>query len=195
MNLAELDAELSKDPEYVAAGRELKPLLDLGDSILAARVRWGMSLRSLADGTGYRKSYLRDIEAGLADPKVSHLRRIAEELDATLEVRIVLKDWGAQKARAAVSDFLSSNPVVDAVLERSKLYINKWFPGAPVSVYVQSANECGERTLVAKILSRYDVAETGRRLWGFDDEWWCAVAPLVGGRLVIDVCYLPDSES
>jgi transcriptional regulator with XRE-family HTH domain len=194
MNLAELDAELSKDPGYVAAGRELKPLLDLGDSILMLRTRWGMSLRSLACGTGYRKSYLRDIEAGLADPKISHLRRIAAELDATLEVRMVPKPWGAKKARDAVSDFLSANPVVDAVLERAKTHIGKWFPGAPVCVYLQD-DECGGRELVAEIVSRYDVAETRSRLDGFDEEWWLAVASLVAGKLVIDVGYTEVIES
>lgn len=94
MNLAELDAELSKDPGYVQAGRELKPILDLADSVLAMRVMRNVSQQQLAHDAGHSIKWVEHVEAGFSNPRVSDLCDIATALDATLVVRLVPNEEG-----------------------------------------------------------------------------------------------------
>ena len=86
--LTDLDAELRQDPEYVQAERDLQPALDLADAVLGLRLDAGMTLRDLARKARISYREAKRIEMGLANPQLRTVQRIAEALDAGLEIRL-----------------------------------------------------------------------------------------------------------
>jgi len=90
--LAELEQELEKSPEYVEAGRRLRPILDLADDMLALRMRQQLSFDTVAYRSGLNYKRVRRIESCLANPTLDELNAIAWALDARLEVRLVANE-------------------------------------------------------------------------------------------------------
>jgi DNA-binding XRE family transcriptional regulator len=62
--------------------------VEVGQAVSAARAKKGLSQKELAKLTGIDQSDLSRIERGLANPSVSSLSRIAQALDAQLNVSI-----------------------------------------------------------------------------------------------------------
>jgi transcriptional regulator with XRE-family HTH domain len=81
-------SEPSKDPEYVAAAVELEP----GYQIARLRIQQGLSQAQLAEKVGIRQSSIAKIEGGNYVPGLAILRRIAEALDARIEIRVIPND-------------------------------------------------------------------------------------------------------
>jgi transcriptional regulator with XRE-family HTH domain len=77
-----------QDPEYVDAEKELGPILDLADDILALRLAKGWSQADLAEKVGTRQANISRIENGLANPTLKFLHKLARALDAELAVRL-----------------------------------------------------------------------------------------------------------
>ena len=84
----EWQSEQSKDPEYVAAAAEVEP----GYQIARLRIQQGLSQAQLAEKVGIRQSSITKIERGNYVPGLTILRRIAEALDARIEVKVVPND-------------------------------------------------------------------------------------------------------
>lgn len=77
----EWKAEQLKDPEYRAAVAKLKPLCDLGDSILRLRMQKGWSLRELARHARVRGRRLTKIEMMVGgNPDLRFLEKVARAL-------------------------------------------------------------------------------------------------------------------
>lgn len=77
-----------QDPEYVDAEKELGPILDLADDILALRLAKGWSQADLAEKVGTRQANISRIENGLANPTLKFLLKLAGALNTELIVRL-----------------------------------------------------------------------------------------------------------
>jgi DNA-binding XRE family transcriptional regulator len=78
-------AEQMKDPEFVAAARELEP----GYQIARLRIQHGLTQAQLAEMIGTRQPSIARLENGNSTPSLSFLQRIAEALDARIELLII----------------------------------------------------------------------------------------------------------
>jgi predicted transcriptional regulator len=80
----EWQAQQSQDPEFVAECLEL----EVGYQIARLRLLRGMTQAELADRVGTRQPSIARLENGSRLPSLSFLERIAEALDAQVEVKI-----------------------------------------------------------------------------------------------------------
>jgi len=78
-------SEQLKDPEFVAAARELEP----GYQIARLRIQHGLTQAQLAEMIGTRQPSIARLENGHSIPSLSFLQRIAEALDARIELWII----------------------------------------------------------------------------------------------------------
>lgn len=87
----DLDIEAETIYEDGETIREGKPaaFVIVGNAVAAARARKGLSQKELSDLTGIDQSDLSKIERGIANPSVNTLNRIAQALDAQLNVSII----------------------------------------------------------------------------------------------------------
>ena len=77
-------AQQLKDPEFVAAANELEP----GYQIARLRIQRGLTQAQLAEMVGTRQPSIARLENGSSVPSLSFLERIADGLDATVEITI-----------------------------------------------------------------------------------------------------------
>ena len=87
----ELDVETETIYENGKTVRTVKPaeLIEIGNAVLAARAKKGISQKELSDLTGIDQSDISKIERGVANPSVGTLRRLAEALDTKLMISLV----------------------------------------------------------------------------------------------------------
>jgi len=78
-------SEQLKDANFVAAARELEP----GYQITRLRVQRGLTQAQLADLVGTRQPSIARLESGERMPSLSFLQRVADVLNARIEVRLV----------------------------------------------------------------------------------------------------------
>ena len=86
----DLDIETETIYEDGKTVRNVQPAAnaEVGQAVIAARARKGLSQKELAKLTGINQSDISRIERGLANPSVNTLNRIANALDAQLSVSI-----------------------------------------------------------------------------------------------------------
>lgn len=86
----ELDVETETIYENGKTVRTVKhaELIEIGNAVLAARAKKGISQKELSDLTGIDQSDISKIERGVANPSVETLRRIADGLGAKLNVTL-----------------------------------------------------------------------------------------------------------
>jgi DNA-binding XRE family transcriptional regulator len=77
--------EQLEDPEFVTALRELEP----GHQIARLRIQRGLTQAQLAEMVGTRQPSIARIESGKSLPSLSFLERVAQVLNARVEIRIV----------------------------------------------------------------------------------------------------------
>jgi DNA-binding XRE family transcriptional regulator len=92
--LAELDAELRKDPDYEAALDELAPYEDIARQLIAFRLDHGLSQAELAKRCGMSQPAIARLERGQHEPRLATLRRVAHALDATLVLDFAFSQGG-----------------------------------------------------------------------------------------------------
>jgi DNA-binding XRE family transcriptional regulator len=80
--------EQLKDPEFVAAFRELEP----GYQIARLRIQRGLTQAQLAEMVGTRQPSIARLENGNSIPSLSFLMRIADALDARVELHLIPED-------------------------------------------------------------------------------------------------------
>jgi len=73
------------DPAFVAAA----DVLELGYQIARLRIQRGLTRAQLAEMVGTRQPSIARLENGSSVPSLSFLDRIAEALDARIELRVV----------------------------------------------------------------------------------------------------------
>ena len=83
----EWQAQQNQDPEFVAESLEL----EAGYQIARLRLLRGMTQAELADKVGTRQPSIARLENGSSLPSLSFLERIAEALDAQVEIKITPK--------------------------------------------------------------------------------------------------------
>jgi len=83
----EWQAQQRQDPKFVAESLEL----EAGYQIARLRLLRGMTQAELADIVGTRQPSIARLENGSSMPSLSFLERIAEALDAEVEIKIIPK--------------------------------------------------------------------------------------------------------
>lgn len=84
-NFKDWQAEQQQDPEFVAAAGEV----EAGYQIARLRLQRGLTQAQLAEMVGTRQPSIARLENGSSVPSLSFLDRIAEALDARIELRVV----------------------------------------------------------------------------------------------------------
>lgn len=76
-----------QDPDFVAESLEL----EIGYQIARLRILQGLTQEELAERVGTRQPSIARLESGRSLPSLSFLEKIADALDAKMEIRIVPK--------------------------------------------------------------------------------------------------------
>ncbi len=76
-----------QDPDFVAESLEL----EIGYQIARLRILQGLTQEELAEKVGTRQPSIARLESGRSLPSLSFLEKIADALDAEMEIRIVPK--------------------------------------------------------------------------------------------------------
>lgn len=83
--LRDWQAKQLEDPEFVAAANELEP----GYQIARLRIQHGLTQAELAKMIGTHQPSIARLENGSSMPSLSFLERIADALDARIELHVV----------------------------------------------------------------------------------------------------------
>jgi ribosome-binding protein aMBF1 (putative translation factor) len=83
--------ELMKDPKVVEAYQEFQPEFAIIKKIIEARINKGITQKKLAQKMKTKQSAISRLESGTANPSLSLLKRLAEALNARLEIRLIPK--------------------------------------------------------------------------------------------------------
>ncbi len=78
-------AQQNQDPAFIAESRGL----ELGYQIARLRLLRGMTQAELAEKVGSQQPSIARLENGSSMPSLSFLKRIAEALDAQVEIKII----------------------------------------------------------------------------------------------------------
>ena len=78
-------AEQMKDPEFQEAYEALEPAYQ----IARLRTLRGLTQQQLAEQVGTQQPSIARLESGRSTPSLGFLRRVAQALDARVEVRVV----------------------------------------------------------------------------------------------------------
>lgn len=80
--------EQLQDPAFRAAWASQEPAYQ----IARLRVLRGMTQKQLAEKVGTKQPSIARLESGQTEPKISFLRRVAQALDARVEIHIVPRE-------------------------------------------------------------------------------------------------------
>ena len=83
-------AEQMQDPEFRAAYEALEPAYQ----IARLRILRGLTQEQLAEKVGTKQPSIARLESGRSTPSLDFLQRVAEALDAQVEIRIVPPSTG-----------------------------------------------------------------------------------------------------
>ncbi len=90
--------ELLQDPEFARAYKELEPEFQIIRQVIALRNQQKMTQAELAKRVGTKQSSIARIESKGQIANLHLLQRVAEALDARVEVRLVPRKAGDKKA-------------------------------------------------------------------------------------------------
>ena len=85
----ELDIETESIYQNGITVRQVEPSSSVGDVVIAARAKTGMTQKELAQITGVDQSDISRIERGSANPTVETLEKLASGLGGELVIKIV----------------------------------------------------------------------------------------------------------
>ena len=88
VSLEDWETRQMADPEVAAALDELAPAYQ----VARLRILRGLTQEQLAELVGTKQPSIARLESGASIPSVSFLRRIADALEARVEVRLVPRD-------------------------------------------------------------------------------------------------------
>ena len=84
----DLKREMMRDPEFVGEYEALGPEYELARSIIALRIRKGLTQKGLAERMKTTQSVISRLESGSAKPSLTTLERLASALDGKVIARI-----------------------------------------------------------------------------------------------------------
>ncbi len=76
-----------KDPAFRAEYEKQQPEFAIIQAVIEARVKKGLTQRKLADKIGTKQSVISRLESGRANPSVAFLKKLAQALDTTLQIK------------------------------------------------------------------------------------------------------------
>ena len=77
----------NQDPDFVAESLEL----EIGYQIARLRILHGLTQEELAEKVGTRQPSIARLESGRSLPSLSFLEKIADALDAKIEIKVIPK--------------------------------------------------------------------------------------------------------
>lgn len=86
MNWREFKAELLKDPAFKKEYDALETEYRLLKTIIQRRLEKGLTQEALARKVGTKQAAIARLESGRANPTIGFLKKVAEALDADLEI-------------------------------------------------------------------------------------------------------------
>ena len=84
LSFSDWQAQQYQDPAFIVESQRL----ELGYQVARLRLLRGMTQAELADKVGTRQPSIARLENGSSMPSLSYLERIAEALDAQVEIKI-----------------------------------------------------------------------------------------------------------
>ncbi len=93
MKLTEFLKNLQNDSEYQEIEKKYQLQLDIADAVLRARINKNWSQSELARRVGTRQANISRLEAGLANPTIKFLQKVADALDIEISIRIGEHDY------------------------------------------------------------------------------------------------------
>ncbi len=87
-NYKQFKAKLLEDKETQWAYKKLGPEFEFVQMIIQQRIKSGLTQKELALKVGTKQSAISRLESGVSNPTISVLRRVAEALDARMEILI-----------------------------------------------------------------------------------------------------------
>jgi transcriptional regulator with XRE-family HTH domain len=88
MKWRDLKAELLKNPDFKREYDALEPEYRLLKAIVERRVEMSITQAALAARIGTKQSVIARLESGRANPSIAFLKKVADALDADLDVNI-----------------------------------------------------------------------------------------------------------
>lgn len=92
MNWREHKKRLMKDPEFRAEYEALEPEYKLASALIKLRLSKGLTQEELAKKLHTKQSGIARLESGSSLPSLSTIKKVAEALDAKLEIVLRPKD-------------------------------------------------------------------------------------------------------
>jgi len=87
----EIEKEWMKDPKFVKEWEKIEPEYQLVRSLIGARLKRKMSQAELARKIGTKQPVISRLESMSTTASLSLLKRVAEALDAKLEIKLLMK--------------------------------------------------------------------------------------------------------
>ena len=84
----DLKRELMQHPDFAKEYEALGPEYELARSIIALRIRRGLTQNELAERMSTTQSVISRLESGSAKPSLATLERLAKALDARVVARL-----------------------------------------------------------------------------------------------------------
>lgn len=81
--------ESLKNPKIREEYNRLQPEFALVGAILQARRKRGLTQKELAERIGSKQAVISRLESGKANPSLGFIKRLAQALDACLEIRLI----------------------------------------------------------------------------------------------------------
>ena len=92
MKLQEDIAERMRNPAFAEAYNALEPEFQVARQVIALRLQRGLTQKELAERIGTKQSGISRVESMDQLPALSFLKRVAEALDAQLQIQLVPKE-------------------------------------------------------------------------------------------------------
>lgn len=91
INWRDLEKKWMKDPEFVREWEKVEPEYQLARSLIGARLKRKLTQDELATKIGTKQPVISRIESMTTSPTLSLLKRLADALDARLQIRFLPK--------------------------------------------------------------------------------------------------------
>ena len=95
--LQDLKQQLMQNPGFAQEYEALDPKHQIARQLIALRLERGLSQAELAKRAGTKQASVSRVERGVTTPSLPLLRRLAEALDARLEVQLVPEEQSSPR--------------------------------------------------------------------------------------------------
>ncbi len=89
LTLSAWKKEVLKNPGVRAQYNQLKPEMDIVRAMIDARLKRGITQKSLAQKMGTKQSVISRLESGRANPSLAVLEKLALALNTKLQIKFV----------------------------------------------------------------------------------------------------------